>query len=285
MGYDPAKRKATNTKYREKNKEKYKEYQKEYYEQNKEKNKEKNQEYQAKYREDRNQHAIYSITVGEILDKKKWDLWCNNTIKSSAITKNHPYSEEFTNIAIFEMLILGCFYCGDIATTIDRIDSKLEHTIDNCVGCCHGCNIAKGTADPMTFIRKSYYRVRGKYIDDDDDIWFVHKNKPRMNVYETRAKKKEVPFELTKDDFEDLIKGKCEYCHRCPTTWFGIDRVIPPRGYVVENVVSCCFDCNIDKLEDDIDTMMARNERIVNRVDAGELVIKECEKVILHKGT
>ena len=31
--------------------------------------------------------------------------------------------------------------------------------------------------------------------------------------------------------------------------------------------------------------MMARNERIVNRVDAGELVIKECEKVILHKGT
>ena len=284
MGYDPAKRKATNAKYREKNKEKKKEKNKEYYEQNKEKNKEKNQEYQAKYREDRKQHVVDSISAGEIIDRHKWDLWCNK-IKLDAKTHKHPYSNDFTSAVIFEMLILGCFYCGDIATTIDRIDSKLEHTIDNCVGCCHGCNVSKGTADPVTFIRKAYYRARRKYIDDDCDIWFVHKNKPRMNVYNTRAKKKRVSFELTEEDWERLIKGDCTYCLRSPITWFGIDRVVPSLGYVLGNVVSCCFDCNVDKLEDDVDMAKARNERIAERVDSGDIVIMKCEKVILHKGT
>jgi hypothetical protein len=48
--------------------------------------------------------------------------------------------------------------------------------------------------------------------------------------------------------------------------------------------MSCCWDCNLDKLEDDVESMMKRNERIAVRVDAGELVIKEYEKVILRTG-
>ena len=59
--------------------------------------------------------------------------------------------------------------------------------------------------------------------------------------------------------------------------------VVPSKGYVIDNVVSCCFDCNVDKLEDDVESMMARNKRIVDRVISGELVIPKCEKVILHK--
>lgn len=296
--------------YRAKNKEKKKEKAKEYYQKNKEQiiekvatytrlNKEKVAEYQKDYRdrnidilltyideyqEERRQNAYDSITTGEIIDQTKWDMWCN-AIKSNAKKNKHPYSEDFTNDIMFDMMRKGCFYCGDVATTIDRVDSTLDHTPDNCVGCCKGCNNSKGAADISTFIRKAYYRARGVYADDDTDIWFTNKTKPKVCSYKYKAMKKEVPFELTKTDFEKLTKGDCAYCHRSPSSWFGIDRVIPMQGYVFGNVVSCCFDCNIDKLEDDIVTMSARNDRIATRVDTGELDIVDCDKVILHKGT
>jgi hypothetical protein len=231
--------------------------------------------------EDHKQHACDSITIGEIIDKKKWDMWCN-IIKSG--NSKHPYSDDFTSDVMFEMVVQGCFYCGDMATTIDRVDSTLDHTIENCVGCCQGCNNSKGAADVSTFIKKSYYRARGVYADDDINIWFIHKNKPTLWSYKTKANNKGVAFELTKKDFDILIKSDCKYCHRSPTTWFGIDRVVPSQGYVLGNVVSCCCDCNTDKLDDDVDTMKSRNERIANRVDIGDIIIDKCDKVILHKG-
>ena len=201
------------------------------------------------------------------------------------MNNKHSYSEDFTNDVMFDMMVKGCFYCGDIATTIDRIDSKLEHTLDNCVGCCKGCNKSKSAADLSTFIRKAYYRVNGKYYDGDADIWFVNKNKPRAAEYKYRAKKQGVPFDLSKEDFDILINSNCEYCKRSPTTWFGIDKRIPSLGYVLGNVVSCCWDCNNDKSEDDVETTRVRNEKIVNRVNAGDLLIIDCDKVILHNGS
>jgi len=274
---DPAKRKKQQKEYNEKNKERQREQRKKRYENDKERM----IDSERKRHETRKQHAIDSITVDEIIDRYKWDMWCKN-IKRCAKNKKHPYSEDFTNDIMFEMMVQGCFYCGDIATTIDRIDSKLEHTIDNCIGCCHGCNISKGNADLSTFVRKAYYRVCEEYYDDDIDIWFVHKNKPRIDKYKKRANKQGVPFELTKEDFDILTNGNCTYCKRIPTTWFGVDRVIPTEGYVLTNVVSCCYDCNIDKLEDDIDTMISRNERIITRVVSGKLCIDDRVKVILH---
>lgn len=291
---DLEKRREKQKEYYEKNKDQISEKNKEYYEKNKEKkkkydikynekNKEKRKEYSAQRYEDHKQHAMDSIVSGEIIDQYKWDMMCG-IIKRCAKQKKHPYSEDFTDDIIFEMMNRGCFYCGDIATTIDRLDSKLNHTLDNCVGSCHGCNNSKGAADPDTFIKKAYYRARKKYYDDDVDIWFVYNTKPRVVDYRMRAKKKGVPFDLTNKYFGDLMKTDCAYCKRTPITWFGIDRVIPSLGYVVGNTVSCCFDCNLDKLEDDVDTMSARNERIAERMDACTITIVDCEKVILHIG-
>ena len=158
-----------------------------------EKNKERCKETSAKRYDERKQHAIDSITAGEILDKHKWDMWCNGIKKHAS---KHP------------------------------------------------------------------------------SLW----------DYKKRAKKKGVLFDLSKKTLEILADGDCEYCHRSPTTWFGIDRVTPSHGYVIGNVVSCCFDCNNDKSEDDVETMTSRNKRITERVVSNELVIEDCDKVILHKG-
>lgn len=246
-------------------------------------NKERRKEYQTVYYEELKKHAYESLITGEIINQRKWKLWC--TIIKSNNKNKQTYSEDFTNVVMFEKLSQGCFYCGCIAMTIDRINSSIGHTPENCVGCCQGCNYSKGTADISTFIRKAYYRARRVYIDDNTDIWFKNKKKPYRCEYKKHANNKGVPFDLTEEDWKSLIKGNCEYCHRTPTTWFGIDRVIPEKGYVTDNVVTCCFDCNLDKHIDDVDTVTMRNELIACRVDAGELVINNCDQVIIHCGT
>jgi hypothetical protein len=184
----------------------------------------------------------------------------------------------------------GCFYCGDFATTIDRLDSNIkEHTVDNCVGCCRECNNSKGASDPTTFIKKAYYRVYDKYVDDDADIWFVHKRKPQVSVYKKSAETKKVPYELTRKHYNDLIVGDCAYCRRMPTTWFGIDRIVPTEGYVLGNVVSCCFDCNVDKHTNDVEETADRNKKIAKRLKNGYFNLEEltnkAPKTILHKGS
>lgn len=290
---DPMKQKEYQDQYRANNKEKKKETSKKYYQENKEEYGEKKRKYYednvdkikeqaALYREKIYQDAYDSISLRTIINRMNWDVWCN-IIKSKS--KKHPYSDDFTNDIMFEMMVQGCFYCGDIATTIDRLDSTLDHTLWNCVGCCHGCNMSKGTVDPSTFIRKAYYRIRGEYADDTTDIWFVHKNKPRHGHYKKKSEKQGVTFDLSKEDFDRMIGGDCAYCRRSPSTWFGIDRVIPSRGYVSYNVVSCCFDCNLDKHINDVNETLERNERIVVRVETGELDIPDCEKAILHMGS
>jgi 5-methylcytosine-specific restriction endonuclease McrA len=240
-------------------------------------------------RENVNQHAYDSITSGKIIDQYEWNMWCKEIKRSAerdqSRSKSHPYTDDFTNDIMFDMMVKGCFYCGQVATTIDRLDSTLDHTLNNCVGCCHPCNTSKGAADPNTFIRKAYYRARGKYIDDITDIWYENIKKPTTKDYKFKAKAKKVSFELTNECFEDLINGDCEYCHRSSTTWFGIDRVKPEDGYVLGNVVTCCFDCNVDKHKVDVKATAMRNNRIAERVDTGEINIIVCPKTILHIGT
>jgi len=243
----------------------------------------KRKEYDTKRHEENRQNAYDSIIAGEIINKNNWDMWCNQ-IKTNARRSNYPYSDDFTNDLVFEMMARGCFYCGDVATTIDRVDSKLNHILENCIGCCKGCNNSKGAASSATFIRKAYYRASGEYADDITDIWFVNDSKPSMSVYKKSAEKKKVSFELTREDCTILIKGDCTYCQRSPDTWFGIDRIIPEDGYVIGNVVTCCFDCNIDKHMTDIKTTMARNKRIFDRVIAGELVIDNQQQTNLSLG-
>ena len=247
------------------------------------KDKSKKLENRIKYANDRKKNTIDSITSGTIIDRHKWDMWCKE-IKRCAENKKQPYSNDFTNDLVFDMMLKGCFYCGDIATTIDRKKSNLEHTPDNCVASCLGCNNSKGAADSDTFIKKAYYRIRGEYVDDDNHIWYEYLNKVDMSGYKRSAEKKGVRFELSNEEFDTLIKEDCEYCKRSPDKCFGIDRVVPSLGYVLGNVVSCCWDCNLDKHEEDVETMMRRNERIVIRVDNGDLVIEKCEKILLHKG-
>jgi hypothetical protein len=220
---------------------------------------------------------VMSMLIARIInDSKVWHIFCNKKRHNS---KKYPYSEDFTDEIFFEKMKDGCVYCGDIALTVDRVDSSLDHTPNNCIGCCIPCNKSKGNADPNSFIRKAYYRARGRYFDDTKDIWSDNKTKPRFDKARKISHKQQRPFTLSQDDWNALIIGDCAYCNRSrpDNKWNGVDRINPNDGYIPDNTISCCHDCNIDKGELSEDDMRKRNGNITNRLENGTLILFDCE--------
>ena len=78
-----------------------------------------------------------------------------------------------------------------------------------------------------------------------------------------------------------LIKSNCHYCGDEPKNIFkyrqkhfsydfihnGIDRIDSSKGYIQGNVVSCCKECNISKMDTDYFEYLKRIEKIYkNRI-------------------
>jgi len=67
------------------------------------------------------------------------------------------------------------------------------------------------------------------------------------------AERKNLPFEITVDDFQWFSQFKrCHYCEG-KIEWIpygkhahrtNLDRIIPEEGYIVGNLVVCCWKCN-----------------------------------------
>lgn len=88
-----------------------------------------------------------------------------------------------------------------------------------------------------------------------------------LYVYKRGAFVRNLEWNLTDDEFRNLVTGNCDYCGvpcsnirttehfssnlEIPLYSFafnGIDRVDNEKGYVFENCVSCCKTCNVTKL-------------------------------------
>lgn len=78
-------------------------------------------------------------------------------------------------------------------------------------------------------------------------------------VYKDRAKKYELEFSLTKEEFKTLTQRNCFYCNKLPSNNYGskynngryiyngLDRIDNKLGYTLQNSVPCCKICNIAK--------------------------------------
>jgi hypothetical protein len=99
-------------------------YQKEYYQQNPERRK----EYMKQYNIKRYENALQSLYNGVILNMSLWSSWFTKKSMSGKITYDITATEGF------DLMAKKCFYCGEFAITLDRLNSNLTHTYDNCVG-------------------------------------------------------------------------------------------------------------------------------------------------------
>lgn len=86
------------------------------------------------------------------------------------------------------------------------------------------------------------------------------------NRYIHGAKSRNLDFILNKNEFTNLISTNCYYCNSFPNlkvnkreyTLFynGIDRIDNSKGYILENCVSCCSDCNYLKADITLDLII-----------------------------
>lgn len=83
-----------------------------------------------------------------------------------------------------------------------------------------------------------------------------------MKGYMYNARNRNLEFDITLDEFSQLLDNPCHYCGRIRATYFndgdmvfpitdfyynGVDRVDNARGYIKGNYVACCKTCNISK--------------------------------------
>lgn len=94
--------------------------------------------------------------------------------------------------------------------------------------------------------------------------------------YKRQAKEKDRNFELTLEEFGDLTKQNCHYCGKDPLQSFhknqfngdylynGLDRMDSSKGYTIDNVVTCCGECNRRKSDMPYEEFLAWIERVYN---------------------
>lgn len=138
---------ARDKKYAQEHQEKIKQYQKEY----RESHKMLNSEYQKQYRQ-KNKARLDEYKKSPHV---RYKVYQNNARHKN---RNFDLSEE----DFVEMTKQPCIYCGGYSDTysgeqfngIDRIDSNIGYSINNCVTCCSTCNRMKMDLDVDEWISK-----------------------------------------------------------------------------------------------------------------------------------
>lgn len=178
---------------------------------------------------------------------------------------------------LFEsLLVQPCFYCGHHIPQqihgIDRVDNDKGYVEGNVVTCCETCNILKGTNHPQEFIDKlraihTFIATHTSISPDMVAKWcttFLSKTTPAFTTYQKGAVKRNLVFELTKEQFDTIVKQRCYLCglETSDTHTNGIDRHDNNVGYVMDNCRSCCGHCNFMKRDAPYHTLVQIAEKV-----------------------
>lgn len=103
----------------------------------------------------------------------------------------------------------------------------------------------------------------------------AHSLQGRYNIYKKNAKKRDLEFALTKDEFNLTTSQPCYYCGDYSGKYFdeqysGIDRKNSDVGYSINNVVSCCEMCNKIKLDYDTQVWLSKMNQILKHLNYQE---------------
>jgi hypothetical protein len=126
----------------------------------------------------------------------------------------------------------------------------------------------------------SHFCIRSKSCIEGDKSYKDSLNFERLYLnFKKQARRRKIHCDLSLEDYIIIVKQNCYYCNVRPTSkdvttctyknkvkFNGVDRVDSNVGYLVENCVPCCYDCNIMK-----------------HTKSGDYFIKHCERVTKYQ--
>jgi len=198
---------------------------------------------------------------------------------------------------LFEQIVKQpCYYCGIVQDRgfngIDRKDSTECYTESNCLSCCKMCNYMKGSLSERVFLDRIEHilttneKIEGRLFPDA----FCNYNSAQYTQYKNRAVKKSLDFVLSKDEFDVISSNSCYLCNKgCSSTHHnGLDRIDNSKGYIEDNVKSCCGGCNYMKrdysVEDIFDKFIAiYNVNIQSNNCTNTILSHEEENMLLKR--
>lgn len=99
------------------------------------------------------------------------------------------------------------------------------------------------------------------------------------NQSRRNAQIKNIFYELTKEEYRNIVQNNCIYCGELPKeNWNpnsngyflgnGIDRVNNSVGYVLNNCVPCCGVCNVMKMTNTVDEWLSHMVKILEHYNS-----------------
>lgn len=82
----------------------------------------------------------------------------------------------------------------------------------------------------------------------------------KMSEYKQNAKKRNIMFKLSHDEFKSVVSRPCRYCGINAN--IGVDRLDNSVGYTYQNSVPCCEKCNYAKRDMTESEFLSLMERI-----------------------
>lgn len=169
------------------------------------------------------------------------------------------------------MLLLWRRHADGKLMGIGRLEIGKGYTLENCRPACTACIKMKGSLDARTFVERCehiFAVAEGGAQEYPAHLFGAHHGLSYA-AYRDRAARKNLEFALTKDRFDAIVAGNCYICTRASGEEHknGVDRVDNSRGYVDDNVQTCCGQCNAMKKECTIDEFQAKAANVAQRSD------------------
>lgn len=151
---------------------------------------------------------------------------CKHCLKKSQIRERKREDKKRQDTTL-------CLDCATTLTSENRAKGKHDKELRRCIRCYDKLLKIEENRQP----RQRNYKAEG--FKNKHVVW---------NHYVKGSKKRGIDFKLTKEKFNSLIIQKCFYCdYQKEGEVNGIDRIDNNKGYIDENIVSCCHICNFAK--------------------------------------
>lgn len=147
---------------------------------------------------------------------------------------------------------------GDIFNRLTVI-KYLHHNVQRKSIWLFKCTCGKESILQMDNVINGHTKSCGCFIDTKNRS---SKEAPLNKIYgqyRNRAVKLKKDFKLDKEQFKEITSKDCHYCGDKPYqlsynknksfcyTYNGIDRIDNTKGYIIDNILPCCGNCNLMK--------------------------------------